>query len=69
MSSLTDSELRVAELAADGRTNREISRTLFITVSTVEQHLTKVYRKLHIASRTALSGHLAELNVASSAVS
>ena len=43
---LTGAELRVAELAALGHTNREISRTLYITVSTVEQHLTRAYRKL-----------------------
>lgn len=51
---LSDAEHRVAELAALGHTNREISRTLFITVSTVEQHLTRVYRKLGITRRTDL---------------
>jgi DNA-binding CsgD family transcriptional regulator len=45
---LSDAERRVAALAADGYTNREISRKLFITVSTVEQHLTKIYRKLNV---------------------
>ncbi|WP_405162751.1 LuxR C-terminal-related transcriptional regulator [Nocardia sp. NBC_01499] len=51
---LSDAQRRVAELAALGYTNREISRRLFITVSTVEQHLTKVYRKLGISSRADL---------------
>jgi len=51
---LSDSELRVAALAARGSTNREISEELFITVSTVEQHLTRVYRKLDITSRQEL---------------
>ncbi|MGW2199349.1 helix-turn-helix transcriptional regulator, partial [Streptosporangium sp. NPDC001682] len=51
---LSDSECRVAELAALGHTNREISRTLHITVSTVEQHLTRVYRKLGVKSRADL---------------
>ncbi|MFD6437362.1 AAA family ATPase [Streptomyces venezuelae] len=45
---LTEAERRVAELAADGFTNREISRRLYVTVSTVEQHLTRIYRKLDV---------------------
>ncbi|WP_326828504.1 LuxR C-terminal-related transcriptional regulator [Streptosporangium sp. NBC_01810] len=56
---LSDSECRVAELAALGHTNREISRTLHITVSTVEQHLTRVYRKLGVKSRADLPPELA----------
>ncbi len=51
---LSDAELRVALLAARGRTNREISDELFITVSTVEQHLTRVYRKLGVRRRSEL---------------
>ncbi len=53
---LSEAELRVAELAVDGRTNRQIAATLYITVSTVEQHLTRVYRKLGVAGRAALAG-------------
>ncbi|WP_416972774.1 AAA family ATPase [Streptomyces sp. 4F14] len=45
---LTSAERRVAELAADGYTNREISRKLYVTISTVEQHLTRIYRKLNV---------------------
>ncbi|MFC5831568.1 LuxR C-terminal-related transcriptional regulator [Nonomuraea insulae] len=52
---LSDSEARVAELAALGHTNREISRKLYITVSTVEQHLTRIYRKLGVKSRADLA--------------
>lgn len=52
---LSDAERRVAILAARGHTNRKISATLFITVSTVEQHLTRVYRKLNVTSRSDLS--------------
>ncbi|MFE3253756.1 AAA family ATPase [Streptomyces sp. NPDC059209] len=52
--SLSEAERKVAALAAQGRSNREISRTLFITVSTVEQHLTKVYRKLRVSRRSNL---------------
>ncbi|MEU4716601.1 LuxR family transcriptional regulator [Micromonospora purpureochromogenes] len=51
---LSEAERRVAKLAALGHTNREISQTLYITVSTVEQHLTRVYRKLGITRRTDL---------------
>jgi DNA-binding CsgD family transcriptional regulator len=57
---LSEAERRVAELAACGLTNREIGQKLFITVSTVEQHLTKVYRKLGVRRRMELS-HLLEL--------
>ncbi|WP_030437851.1 helix-turn-helix transcriptional regulator [Actinoplanes subtropicus] len=53
-SQLTDAERRVAALAAAGVTNRQIAESLFITVSTVEQHLTKIYRKLHVRSRSGL---------------
>lgn len=55
---LSEAERRVAELAARGHTNRQISRKLFITVSTVEQHLTRVYRKLDVKRRTDLPRHL-----------
>ena len=56
--SLTPSERRVADLAAGGRTNREIAQALFVTPKTVEVHLSAAYRKLGIASRHALSGVL-----------
>lgn len=52
---LTESEARVARLAAAGLTNREIARTLSIGVRTVEGHLSKVYPKLEIRSRTELA--------------
>ncbi|WP_329224120.1 helix-turn-helix transcriptional regulator [Streptomyces canus] len=58
-SRLSNSEQRVATLAAQGLTNREISAKLYLTVSTVEQHLTKVYRKLRISSRGDLPLELA----------
>ncbi|MEY9968292.1 DNA-binding NarL/FixJ family response regulator, partial [Streptacidiphilus sp. MAP12-16] len=53
---LSSAERRVASLAALGHTNREIARDLFITVSTVEQHLTRVYRKLNVTRRSDLPG-------------
>lgn len=51
---LSDAERRVASLAALGHTNREIAGKLYLTVSTVEQHLTRVYRKLRVDRRTDL---------------
>jgi DNA-binding CsgD family transcriptional regulator len=57
---LTPSEVRVAELAAEGLTNREVAQALFVSEKTVETHLGRVYRKLDIKSRHALPGALAE---------
>jgi DNA-binding CsgD family transcriptional regulator len=51
---LTPSELRVAELAASGLTNRRIAQALFVTQRTVENHLTSGYAKLGIAARAEL---------------
>ncbi len=51
---LSPAERRVAELAAVGQRNRDIAAALDITTSTVEQHLTKVYRKLSVARRGEL---------------
>ncbi|GAB3677675.1 hypothetical protein GCM10027589_47930 [Actinocorallia lasiicapitis] len=56
---LSEAEMRVTALAAQGFTNREISNKLFITVSTVEQHLTRVYRKLNIRHRQELPASFA----------
>ncbi|MFB9968290.1 helix-turn-helix transcriptional regulator [Sinosporangium siamense] len=52
---LSGAERRVAALAAEGLMNREIAERLAITVSTVEQHLTKIYRKLEIDGRAGLA--------------
>jgi DNA-binding CsgD family transcriptional regulator len=51
---LTEAERRVAELAARGHTNRQIAGALGITTSTVEQHLTRIYRKLRVRRRRDL---------------
>ncbi|MFE3329479.1 AAA family ATPase [Streptomyces sp. NPDC059176] len=59
---LSEAENRVAVLAAQGLTNREISAKLYITVSTVEQHLTRIYRKLSVKRRRDLPTALAELS-------
>jgi DNA-binding CsgD family transcriptional regulator len=60
LESLTPSERRFAEMAAEGPTNREIAQALFVTPRTVEVHLSSVYRKLGIRSRSQLSTALAE---------
>ena len=54
LDALTASERRVAQLAADGMSNKEIAQTLFVTIKTVEVHLSHAYRKLEIGSRTQL---------------
>ncbi|WP_406212781.1 ATP-binding protein [Streptomyces decoyicus] len=52
---LSDAERRVASLAGLGHTNRQIAEKLYVTVSTVEQHLTRAYRKLGISRRSDLN--------------
>ncbi|MFJ6728324.1 helix-turn-helix transcriptional regulator [Streptomyces sp. NPDC091281] len=52
---LTPSEVRVADLAARGHTNRGIAQQLFVTPKTVEVHLSRIYRKLGITARTELA--------------
>ena len=59
LEALTASERRIAELAADGLTNREIAQTLFVTTRTVEGHLTNVFNKLDVKTRTGLAAALA----------
>jgi DNA-binding CsgD family transcriptional regulator/tetratricopeptide (TPR) repeat protein len=55
---LTASELRVARMASDGSTNRQIAEALWVTLSTVEAHLSRAYRKLDISSRSELGEKL-----------
>jgi DNA-binding NarL/FixJ family response regulator len=56
---LTPSERRIAELAAEALTNRDIAQQLFVTPKTVEVHLSAVYRKLGITSRRGLPSVMA----------
>ena len=58
--SLTPSERRVAKMATEGQTNREIAQALFVTPKTVETHLSHVYRKLGIDARSQLPRALSE---------
>jgi DNA-binding CsgD family transcriptional regulator len=61
---LTAAELRVARLAAQGLTNRDIAQALFITTKTAKAHLNRIYRKLDVTRRgqlaDALAGHLSD---------
>ena len=57
---LTDAERRIAEQVAAGLSNKEVAAALFLSVSTVEAALWKVYRKLDVRSRTQLAARLAE---------
>src|SRR5262249_52647475 len=58
LDALTTSERRVGQLAAEGMTNKEIAQTLFITIKTVEVHLSHAYRKLEISSPPQLPNPL-----------
>ena len=53
--SLRESELGIAQLVAEGLTNREIASRLYMSVHTVDFHLRQIYRKLGISSRVELT--------------
>jgi DNA-binding CsgD family transcriptional regulator len=59
---LSETERRVAELVAEGLSNKEIAARLFVTVRTVEANLSKVYAKLGLRSRTELASLMSRRN-------
>jgi DNA-binding CsgD family transcriptional regulator len=56
---LTPAEHRVATLAAEGHSNREIAELLYVTQRTVETHLTHAFQKLDVTSRSQLPARMA----------
>jgi len=56
--SLTPAEARVARMAGDGITNREIAQALFLSTNTVATHLSHVFQKLHVEGRSQLAAAL-----------
>ena len=57
---LTETERRIAELAAEGRSNKEIATALYVTPKTVGTQLSRIYRKVGVHSRTELANRLSE---------
>lgn len=55
---LTETERRIAELAATGLTNREIAHQMFLSPKTIESNIARVYQKLGIRSRAELGSRL-----------
>lgn len=62
---LTPSERRIAQLAAAGQTNATIAQNLFVTIKTVEMHLTSTYRKLAIVSRNQIAAAIEPTSIPS----
>jgi DNA-binding NarL/FixJ family response regulator len=57
---LTAQELQIAQLAAEGLSNREIGQKLFVSPRTVSTHLYRIYPKLGITARSQLAAALSE---------
>jgi ATP/maltotriose-dependent transcriptional regulator MalT len=60
---LSDRELAVLKLVAQGRTNREVAKELFVAEGTVKAHLASIYRKLGVHSRAEAVSRAAGLNL------
>ena len=65
---LTETERRVADLIAQGRTNREIAAAMFVTQNTVQTHLRHIFQKLGVRSRTELAARLLAPSAGAAAV-
>lgn len=63
LDSLTPQEFQVAQSVAVGRNNVEVASSLFVSRKTVEAHLTRIYRKLGVRSRTELARRLASVSI------
>jgi DNA-binding CsgD family transcriptional regulator len=61
-SALSESELAVVRLVAEGRTNREVARRLFLSPHTVDSHLRQAFRKLRVSSRVELTRIVIEMD-------
>ena len=57
---LTAAEWRVCRQAAEGRTNREVAQSMFVTEKTIERHLSSAYQKLGIRSRYQLAAAMGQ---------
>ncbi len=57
---ITPTERRIAELVAEGGSNKEVAAAAFVSVKTVEAHLSRIYAKLGVRSRAGLAHRLAE---------
>lgn len=62
-SSLTERELEVLHLVADGLSNREIARALVLSPGTIKWYISEIYSKLHVSSRTQAVAHARTLNL------
>jgi DNA-binding NarL/FixJ family response regulator len=63
LEALSRREREIAELVAEGRTNKQIAATLFISENTVESHLRRVFSKLGVSKRAALAAALTESRI------
>jgi len=59
---LTTAETRIAEMVAQGASNKDVALALFLSEKTVEANLTRIYRKLGVRSRAALAARFANLD-------
>jgi DNA-binding NarL/FixJ family response regulator len=57
-SGLTETEQRIATLVAQGRTNKEVAATMFVSENTVQTHMRHIFQKLSVRSRTELAARL-----------